>query len=103
MSNGKKSNNRDTSEAANHQSIIRAQSVVAEQGSAFDTPVRVSFHSIRKRLCDVDNLSGKAALDGVVTSGLLRDDSPKYVKEISHSQEQGADEKTIITIDEVIE
>lgn len=101
MSNGKKASNRDTSEASDLEPIIRAIASEEEFGGTFSKAVYVSFHSVRKRLADCDNLSGKAVLDGVVEAGVLRDDSPKYVKEVRHSQEQGAVEKTIITIYEV--
>lgn len=67
----------------------------------FDSPVRIHIHSIRKRLTDADGISGKAAIDGIVKAGLLQDDSPKYVKEVSYSQEKGLPEKTIITITEI--
>ena len=56
------------------------------------------MHSIRKRLTDADGVSAKAAIDGLVLAGILPDDSPKYVKEVTYSQEKGDPEKTIIEI-----
>jgi Holliday junction resolvase RusA-like endonuclease len=50
---------------------------------------------------DADGISAKAAIDGLVHAGLLKDDSPKYVKEVSYSQEKGEPEETIITLTEV--
>ena len=67
----------------------------------FVTPVRLHIHSVRKRLVDIDNLSAKAVIDGLVFSKILPDDRPEYVQEITHSQEKGEEEKTIITIEEV--
>lgn len=63
-----------------------------------NTPVVICIHSARKRLCDADGVSAKAAIDGIVHSGLLSDDSPTYVKEVRYTQEKGSEEKTIITI-----
>jgi hypothetical protein len=53
-----------------------------------DSPVRVHFHSLRHRLADSDGISGKAAIDGMVKANLLKDDSAKYVKSVTHSQEK---------------
>ena len=68
----------------------------------FDTPVCIHIHSLRKRLADIDGISGKAAIDGLVNAGLLLSDSPRHVKEVTHSQEKtrGA-EITEITISEI--
>tara|TARA_R110000765_G_scaffold376382_1_gene467129 strand:- start:243 stop:494 length:252 start_codon:yes stop_codon:yes gene_type:complete len=64
----------------------------------FDSPISIHVHSIRKRLTDPDGISCKAVIDGLVHSGILIDDSPTYVKEVTYSQEKGKVEKTIITI-----
>lgn len=76
----------------------------AKETPRFNSPVRIHFHSIRNRLCDIDGISGKAALDGIVHAGILPDDSAKFVKEVTHSQSKtskGAEEKTVITITEL--
>ena len=70
----------------------------ANEATPFDSLVRVHFHSVRKRLADSDGISGKACLDGIVEAGILHDDSPAYVKDVTHSQEKGKEEYTIITI-----
>lgn len=70
-----------------------------QEAQRFNTPVRISFHSVRKRLADIDGISGKAVLDGIVKSGLLQDDSPQFVESVSHSQEKGKEEITIVTIE----
>lgn len=77
-----------------------------KEPTPFDSPVNIHVHSCRKRLIDADGISAKAAIDGLVHSGLLEDDSPQWVKEVSYSQEKaGKDEmeETIITIKEVRE
>lgn len=70
-----------------------------EKVPRFDSSVRIAIHSVRKRLADIDGISGKAAIDGMVKAGLLADDSPEFVKEVRHSQEKGKQEETIITIE----
>lgn len=68
---------------------------------AFDVPVCIHVHSIRNNLADCDGISAKAAIDGLVKAGLLRDDSVEWVKEVSYSQEKtSGDESTVITITE---
>ena len=70
----------------------------------FDSRVSIHIHSRRKRLVDADGVSAKAAIDGIVHSGLLKDDSSEYVEEVSYSQEKiqkGEEEETIITIEEI--
>ena len=69
----------------------------------FTAPCSIHFHHIRKRLADIDGLSSKAVIDGLVHSKVLQDDSPKYVKEVLHTQEKSVDgtEWTIIAITEL--
>ena len=69
-----------------------------EKIKGLDTPCSIHIHSIRKRLADSDGISGKAVIDGIVHAGLLPDDSAKYIKEVSFSQEKGKEEITIIEI-----
>ena len=64
----------------------------------FQNPTRIHIHSKRKRLADADGISAKAAIDGLVQSNILADDSPLFVKEVSFSQEKSKEEETIITI-----
>jgi len=71
----------------------------------FTSPVSVSVCSYRTRATDVDNVSAKAILDGLVNCGLLQDDSAKYVTEVRYSQikvKNREEEKTVITITEVV-
>ncbi len=65
---------------------------------------RIHIHSKTYKLADADGRSCKAALDGLREANVLDDDSPKFVKEVSHSQEQisaSEAEETIIEITEV--
>jgi Holliday junction resolvase RusA-like endonuclease len=50
---------------------------------------------------DIDGLSGKAALDGLVAAGILADDSPQQVAEVIHRQVKGEPERTEIVIEEI--
>lgn len=78
--------------------------LATQEAPRFDSPVRVRIHSIRKRLTDSDGVSGKAAIDGITHARVWEDDSPKFVQEVSYSQEKaskGEAESTIITIETV--
>ncbi len=59
---------------------------------------RINIHSRRRRLCDPDGISAKAAIDGLVKGGLLSDDSTKYIDAVTFSQERSENEETIIEI-----
>jgi len=57
--------------------------------------------SRRHRLADPDGISGKAAIDGLVSAGILSDDSAKQVAEVRHSQvkvSKADAEETVITL-----
>lgn len=58
----------------------------------------INVHSKRKRLADSDGVSFKAALDGITKAGVFTDDSAKYIKKVSYTQETSEVEETIITI-----
>ncbi len=73
---------------------------------AFDSPVNVTVHSYRYRLCDPDGISVKWALDAIVKAGILVDDKPENVKEVRFKQSKipkTEDEKTVITLEAVEE
>lgn len=66
--------------------------------------VCIHVHSKRKRLADIDGICAKHVIDGLVDGGILIDDSPKYVKEVTFSQEKrkkGEGEETVIEIREI--
>jgi len=71
----------------------------AQETERCDSPCSIHLHSIRKRLADIDGLSAKAVIDGIVKAGILQDDSPRYLSKVSFSQEKGEPEETIITIE----
>ena len=73
--------------------------VAKKKDEGYDSCSRIHVHSVRKRLADADGISGKAAIDGLVQEGILRNDSPQYVNEVSYSQEKTkSDEYTVIEI-----
>jgi Holliday junction resolvase RusA-like endonuclease len=80
---------------------VGAELLGAEKITRFNTPVRLRFLHYRKRLIDLDNLCCKAAIDGLKKRGIIQDDGPDFIHEISHTQIKSLDEKTIITIEEI--
>ena len=71
---------------------------------AFDSPVSIRIHSRRHRLTDSDGICGKWIIDAIVESGLLRDDSAQWVKEVRFSQEKisgNEPETTLVEIREI--
>ena len=69
-----------------------------EEAKGHHPPYDILVHSIRNRAADIDGISAKAAIDGLVHAGILGDDSAKWVKSIKYTQEKGKEEKTIIDI-----
>jgi hypothetical protein len=52
-------------------------------------------------LCDVDGVSGKALLDGLVHANVIADDSTKEVREVTYEQtkvKNKSDEKVVVTV-----
>lgn len=73
--------------------------LAAYEATTFVAPVRITFVHTRKRLADIDGLSGKAAIDGLVEAGILESDSPQQVEEVRHRQVKGDNEETLIVIE----
>jgi len=96
----KKANQRDsvTVSLAHLEQVIVDESLSEGEFEAMVTPCRLHIHSKRKRLTDADGVSAKAAIDGAVHAGLLQDDSPEFVQEVSYSQEKAKTEETIIEL-----
>jgi hypothetical protein len=90
--------NRTTISNANMEPNTGNAPVAEEEAKGSNPPYDIHVHSIRKRLADVDGISAKAAIDGLVKAGILADDSATYVKSIRFTQEKGSEEKTIIEI-----
>ena len=80
------------------ESTIGNEQVGTAESGQLDKRVRIHFHSRRRRLADPDGISCKAAIDGLVQGGILPDDSARYVKEVSFSQEVSEVEETVIDI-----
>ena len=99
-----KRHNRRTSEDADLELPSSNESVQASEGPTFTARVNIVVTHYRCRLADPDGLSIKAALDGLVHCGILRDDSAKEISEIRHFQHKVSkpeDERTEITITEI--
>jgi len=88
-----------TNTTTNVESNSGDASVRKESFARFNSRVRIHIHSLRRRLADPDGISAKAAIDGLVKAGILKDDSAKEVAEITYTQEKGQQEQTIITIE----
>ena len=69
-----------------------------KRGERLDTRCRIEVHSKRTRLADPDGVSVKAVLDGLTKTDLLEDDSSKFIKEISFTQEKSTEDETIIDL-----
>ncbi len=59
---------------------------------------KITVINMRKRKIDVDNISVKAMIDGLVHAGVLEDDSPGFVNEVVVKQFQSADERVIVQV-----
>jgi hypothetical protein len=93
--------NNNTLSSPNVELIARHKSLEENGYKALDTPCSIHIHSRRFEFADADGISGKAAIDGLVLAGILKNDSPKEVKEVSYSQEKiskNEQEETVITI-----
>ena len=76
----------------------------ARKAPRFGSRVDIEFHSYRARLCDPDGVCAKYAIDALVRSGIISDDSAKEVNEVRYRQtkvKNHSEEKTEITITEV--
>lgn len=61
----------------------------------------IRVHHRSRRLADATGRSHKAAVDGIVRGGILRDDSPAYLTEIRETFEERQNEETVIELWEV--
>jgi hypothetical protein len=97
-------NDNDSGQVADVELPASSEPVAACKGAAFDSRVDIEIVSYRSRLADADGISAKAAIDGLVAAGILRDDSAKEISEVRYRQvkvKNEADEKTEIVITEV--
>lgn len=49
-------------------------------------PAKIKILSFRKRPVDIDGISGKYLIDSLVSAGVLADDDPTHVSEVTHQQ-----------------
>ena len=78
--------------------IVSDAPLAKKESTRLDKNCRIHVHHKTKRLADSDGRSVKACIDGLVLAGVLRDDSPEFVKEVSQSQEKSKTDETIIDI-----
>ena len=90
---------RVTASGADLEQIVSDVTNAADEVPRSTSPVRVTFYHSRKRLADLDNLSGKAILDGIVRAGILATDTPEQVAEIRTNQVKTKDEKTVVLVE----
>jgi Holliday junction resolvase RusA-like endonuclease len=91
----------DSRQITNLERTAGDESIQKGKGPAFDSPVSIRIHSYRCRLCDVDGVSGKALLDGLVHANVIADDSTKEVVEVLFKQtkvKNKSDEKVVVTV-----
>ena len=82
-------------------SNFREKAPIVKDIDDWQYPVKIIFTHWRVRLCDTDGLSGKYWLDALVSCGLLKDDSLKFVSNVTHYQKKVyhfADQKLRIEI-----
>lgn len=94
-------NNKNTNSSPDLERGLSHELLAKSKNAAFNTPVCIRIHSIRKHLADADGISAKAAIDGLRYCGILSDDTTAQVAEIGYTQEtarSGADEATVLTI-----
>ncbi len=97
-------NDHDPRQAADMERTSRYESLATSGRTAFDSLVSIRIHSYRIRLADVDGISGKAVLDGLVLAKIIADDTTKEVKEVLFSQtkvKNKTEEKVVVTVERV--
>jgi hypothetical protein len=97
-----RNNDRTAIPAAATQRAKRDAPTKACQGYAISERVDISVYSYRVRSCDTEGPSVKAALDGIVDCGVIKDDSAKEVRSVrfwaAEKAENISSQKTIIKI-----
>jgi hypothetical protein len=97
-------NDRDPRQATNMERTACDEPLSKSGIAAFDSPVSIRIHSYRCRLCDVDGVSGKAVIDGLVLAKVIADDTTKEVSEVLYSQtkvKNKDEEKVVVTIERI--
>lgn len=73
-------------------------------GTPLRPPIGIRVISYRSRACDPDGVSAKAAIDGLVHCGLLRDDSSKEIASVTlevRKVKNEEEERTLIILEEL--
>ena len=89
---------RNTDTATNMEPAISSGTNGENADKEDNSRVCIIIHSFRKRLADPDGISAKAAIDGIVQAGILKDDSAKEVEEVRFKQYKSNEEKTVIEV-----
>lgn len=84
--NEKEINDNITDTNAHLERVASNASLEAKEMPRFDSLVRIMCTSHRNRLADPDGISYKAAIDGIVKAGILKDDSTKQIEEVRCKQ-----------------
>jgi hypothetical protein len=98
----KRNRDRTAVSTAAAQRTERHASAKACQGYAISKRVSIEVYSFRVHSCDTEGPSVKAALDGIVNCGVIKDDSAKEIESVkfyaSQQVESEAEQKTRIVI-----
>lgn len=98
---GRKTRNSAAVSPAHLEPGVGDEPLAAQKAPGLDGRCRIHLHSRRYRLADPRGLCDKYVIDAIVASGVLRDDSAKYIADITETQEvvkKPAPEETIITL-----
>jgi hypothetical protein len=93
-----------SNKATNLECTVGNAPLPACKSPLFDSQVGIRIHSYRTRLVDVDGVSAKYAIDGLVMGGIIANDTTKEVREVIYTQtkvKNKSQEKTEITIERV--
>ena len=93
--------NRVTRPPAHVEQAIGNALVAKEKAKGYNGLVSLRIFEYRHRLADPDGACTKYLIDSLVSSGLLQDDSSKFIKKIEKEQfkiDKTSPEKTIVEI-----
>ena len=104
MSKREKNSNRAAVPAADMEPIVSHEPMAAQKVPRFDSRVDVVVISHRYSRHDPEGVSVKAAIDGLVASGILADDSTEQIRYITFASVKARSkdhEKTVIVLEEI--
>ena len=96
--NDKKANHHTSNKTPYVESTTGNGQISKGKVNQVDRKCSIHIHSKRKRLADPDGISAKAAIDGLRKAGVCPDDSAKFIKEVTFSQELSKEDETVITV-----